>query len=86
MKFLQLLFAVILVLLVVQSPSIAGQIGNLNINASNGAKVNVNSSKGSTINKTNVKKDSNSSVIINGKEVNCNEDDIKKGICKPENY
>lgn len=64
----------------------AGKIRNLNINATDGAKIQVHNSKNSTIDKTTVNKDSKSTVIIDENEVNCDEADAKKGICNPNSY
>lgn len=66
--------------------SYAGKIRNLNINATDGANVKIHNTGNSTIDKTTVKKDNKSTVIIDGKEVNCNDANVKDGICNPNSY
>lgn len=86
MRTLLVLSLVCFILAISSATSYAGKIGNLNINATDGANVKVHSSNKSTIEKTTIKKDGKSTVIIDGKEVNCNDATVKDGICKPDSY
>lgn len=78
---------ILVLLLAFLSPAVyAGKIKNLNVNASNGAQVNIQNEKGSEVNNIKVKKEHGSSVKLNGKEVDCGEEEAKKGICSPEMF
>jgi hypothetical protein len=63
---------------------IAGKIKNLNIKTSGDATVTVQTDKDSEIDSVNVKKDADSKVIINGKEVNCEENADGNEFCTPD--
>lgn len=83
MKKITLVITLTAMVMLCINASYAGKIKNLNINASGNSKVEIKTTNKSTIENVQVKKDPESKVIINDKDINCEDDEQEKGICKP---
>ncbi|MEW5820884.1 MAG: hypothetical protein AB1782_11900 [Cyanobacteriota bacterium] len=86
MRFCIILTTCILMFFFSSNCCFAGKINNLNINASGNSKVEIKTTKDSSINNIKIKKEPDSKVIINDKEVDCDEEDTNSGICEPDKY